>query len=165
MPLFFHLTHFRELGQKYKNIFVQFLVQMKTLNFAFEINWPLVVSDPKVKSNEDSNKKRNQKVLKKRKETKKTALHCTALSWVSFWYDYFAAKQILDDRAATIKVGATSLDSRVSRVSAECLKGQIISKANFEVFIWTKSWTKIFFYFCLRSLKWIKSKNEYKLSY
>ena len=35
---FFYLTHFRELGQKYKNIFVRFLVQMKTLNFAFEIN-------------------------------------------------------------------------------------------------------------------------------
>ena len=120
MPLFFHLTHFRELGQKYKNIFVQFLVQMKTLNFAFKINWPLVVSDPKVKSNEDSNKKRNQKVLKKRKETKKkTALHCTALSWVSFWYDYFAAKQILDDRAATIKFGATSLIvRRVRRVAS-----------------------------------------------
>ena len=41
LPLFFHLTHFRELGQKYKNIFIRFLVQMKTLNFAFEINWPL----------------------------------------------------------------------------------------------------------------------------
>ena len=42
MPLFFHLTHFRELGQEYKNIFVRLLVQMKTLNFAFEIKWPLV---------------------------------------------------------------------------------------------------------------------------
>ena len=31
----------RELGQKYKNIFVRVLVQMKTLNFAFENNWPL----------------------------------------------------------------------------------------------------------------------------
>ena len=38
---FFYLTHFRELGQKYKNIFVRFLVQMKTSKFAFEINWPL----------------------------------------------------------------------------------------------------------------------------
>ena len=41
MPLFFHLIHFREVGQIYKNIFVRFLVQMKTVNFAFEINWPL----------------------------------------------------------------------------------------------------------------------------
>ena len=32
---------FLKLGQKYKNIFVGFLVQMKTLKFAFEINWPL----------------------------------------------------------------------------------------------------------------------------
>ena len=32
------LTHFRELGQKYKNIFVGFLVQMKTSKFDFEIN-------------------------------------------------------------------------------------------------------------------------------
>ena len=35
--LFFYLTHFRELGQKYKNIFVRFLVQMKTSS-AFKIN-------------------------------------------------------------------------------------------------------------------------------
>ena len=39
---FYDFTHFRELGQKYKNIFVQFLVQMKTSKFAFEINWPLM---------------------------------------------------------------------------------------------------------------------------
>ena len=31
------------LGQKYKNIFVPFLVQMKTLKSPFEINWPLVL--------------------------------------------------------------------------------------------------------------------------
>ena len=43
MICIFYLTHFRELGQKYKNIFVQFLVQMKTSKFAFEINWPLPV--------------------------------------------------------------------------------------------------------------------------
>ena len=30
-----------KLGQKYKNIFVGFSVQMKTLKFAFKINWPL----------------------------------------------------------------------------------------------------------------------------
>ena len=29
------------LGQMYKNIFIGFLVQMKTLKFAFKINWPL----------------------------------------------------------------------------------------------------------------------------
>ena len=29
------------LGQEYKNIFVRFLVQMKTVEFAFEINWTL----------------------------------------------------------------------------------------------------------------------------
>ena len=44
-------------------------------------------------------------------------------------------------------------------------KGQIISKANFEVFIWTKNWTKIFLYFCPRFLKWVNSKKEYKLLY
>ena len=32
---------FLKLGQKYKNIFIGFLVQMKSLEFAFEINWPL----------------------------------------------------------------------------------------------------------------------------
>ena len=37
----FDLAHFRELGQKYKNIFVWFMVQMKTSKYAFEINWPL----------------------------------------------------------------------------------------------------------------------------
>ena len=45
------------------------------------------------------------------------------------------------------------------------VKGQVISKANFEVFIYTKNRTKIFFYFCPRCLKWIKSKKEYKLLY
>ena len=35
---FFDLTHFRELGHEYRNILVWFLVQMKTLKFASEIN-------------------------------------------------------------------------------------------------------------------------------
>ena len=39
-------------------------------------------------------------------------------------------------------------------------KGQLILKANFEVFIWTKNRTKIFLYFCPSSLKWIKSKKN-----
>ena len=39
--MFFDLTHFRELGQNYRNILVWFLVQIKTLKFASEINWPL----------------------------------------------------------------------------------------------------------------------------
>ena len=38
---FFYLTHFKTLGQKSKNNFVLFLVQMRTRKFAFEINWPL----------------------------------------------------------------------------------------------------------------------------
>ena len=37
-------TNLHILGQKYKNIFVLFLVQMKTVEFAFDINWPLVVA-------------------------------------------------------------------------------------------------------------------------
>ena len=41
---FFDLTSFYRLGQKYKNIFIHFLVQMKTLKFAFEIYWPLIIS-------------------------------------------------------------------------------------------------------------------------
>ena len=32
--------------------------------------------------------------------------------------------------------------------AAAVTKGQIISKSNFKVFIWTKKWTKIFLYFC-----------------
>ena len=32
---------FKDLGQKQRNIFVQFLVQVKTSKFAFEIIWPL----------------------------------------------------------------------------------------------------------------------------
>ena len=32
---------FYRTGQKYKNIFIHFLAQMKTLKFAFEIYWPL----------------------------------------------------------------------------------------------------------------------------
>ena len=39
-------------------------------------------------------------------------------------------------------------------------KGQIISKANFEVFVWTKIRTKIFPYFCPRSLEWSNQKKN-----
>ena len=39
----FDLTSFYRLGQKYKNVFVRFLVQMKTLKSPFEINWPLTL--------------------------------------------------------------------------------------------------------------------------
>jgi hypothetical protein len=38
---FVYLTSVYRLGQKYENIFVHFLVQMKTLKSPFEINWPL----------------------------------------------------------------------------------------------------------------------------
>ena len=40
---FFDFTSFYRLGQKYKNIFVRFLVQMKTFKSPFEINLPLVM--------------------------------------------------------------------------------------------------------------------------
>ena len=33
------------LGEKYKNIFIWLLIQMKTSKFAFEINWPLGISN------------------------------------------------------------------------------------------------------------------------
>ena len=36
-------------------------------------------------------------------------------------------------------------------------KGQVISKANFKVFIWTKKPMKLFLYFCLRLRKPLKS--------
>ena len=38
-------------------------------------------------------------------------------------------------------------------------KGQLISKANFEVFIWTKKQTKIFLYFCPSLWKWSNQEN------
>ena len=41
MPLLFWSDLFLEARAESKNIFVLFLVQMKTLKFAFEINWPL----------------------------------------------------------------------------------------------------------------------------
>ena len=44
-------------------------------------------------------------------------------------------------------------------------KGQLISKADFTVFIWTKKPTKIFLFFCPSTLKWVKSKKECKLLY
>ena len=36
--VFFYLIRFIELGQKYRNTFIGFLVQTKTLKSAFEIN-------------------------------------------------------------------------------------------------------------------------------
>ena len=38
-------------------------------------------------------------------------------------------------------------------------KGQLILKAKYKVFIWTKNRMKIFLYFCPSSLKWVKSKR------
>ena len=40
--LFIWAVYFRSLGQKSKNNFVRFLVQMRTRKFAFEIYWPLL---------------------------------------------------------------------------------------------------------------------------
>ena len=40
--VFFDLTYFRAVGQKYTSIFVHFLVQMKTSKSHSEINWPLI---------------------------------------------------------------------------------------------------------------------------
>ena len=40
------LDSFQRLGQKYRDIFVHFLVQRKTSEYAFEINWPIVVVPP-----------------------------------------------------------------------------------------------------------------------
>ena len=42
--MFFDLTIFRELGQNYRNISAWFLVLIKTLKFASEINWPLLIA-------------------------------------------------------------------------------------------------------------------------
>ena len=41
--IYFEMIYFREVGQKYRHIFVCFLVQMKTSKSHSEINWPLVV--------------------------------------------------------------------------------------------------------------------------
>ena len=44
---------FRGYGRNKKNIFVRFLVQMKTLEFAFEIDWPLLIPNWKSGSNDN----------------------------------------------------------------------------------------------------------------
>ena len=44
LHFFFDLTSFYRQGQKYNNIFVHFLVQMKTWKSPFEINWRLPIS-------------------------------------------------------------------------------------------------------------------------
>ena len=45
VTLFFLIwPFFQRLGQKYKNIYVRFVLQMKTLKSPFEINWPLEAS-------------------------------------------------------------------------------------------------------------------------
>ena len=52
------------------------------------------------------------------------------------------------------------------QLSFQCVvKGQLISKAKFKVFIWTKYRTKIFLYFCPISLKWVKKKKKCKSLY
>ena len=41
MHSFLDLTYLREVGQKYRNIFIRFLFQMKSSKSHSEINWPL----------------------------------------------------------------------------------------------------------------------------
>ena len=43
----------------------------------------------------------------------------------------------------------SAISCLAQQVVTESVKGQLISKANFEVFIWIKKRTKIFLYFCL----------------
>ena len=44
-------------------------------------------------------------------------------------------------------------------------KGPLISKANFLVLIWTQKWTKLFFDFCPKDLKYVKWKKCYYVKY
>ena len=46
----------------------------------------------------------------------------------------------------------------------ESVEGQLISQAHFEVYIWTKKQTKIFFYFCPSLLNGSNHKNNGSLS-
>ena len=54
---FFLIDSFLRLGQKYKNIFVVFLVQMESFISAFEINWPLEEIETRSLSNSGSSNK------------------------------------------------------------------------------------------------------------
>ena len=47
--IYFDLSYFREEGQKYRNILVRFLVQIKTSKSHSEINWPLKDEDEEMK--------------------------------------------------------------------------------------------------------------------
>ena len=58
----------------------------------------------------------------------------------------------------------TPNEFRIGKIMPKA-KGQLISEANFKVFIWTKNRTKIFLYFCPSSLKWVKSKTKCKWLY
>ena len=71
----------------------------------------------------------------------------------SFSYHYQFGLAIAGQ--AQLHPTASQIETQFSR----CSKGQIISKANFEAFIWTKNRTKIFLYFCPRSLKLLKLKK------
>ena len=72
--LFFNLTYFREVGQRYRNIFVRFLVQMKTSKNHSEINWHL--------------DKITKKEFVKKKNFKKTDI----TAFFKFWRQHFFVK-------------------------------------------------------------------------
>ena len=61
--------------------------------------------------------------------------------------------------AYIIKGAISPISSEIPRFGEKKLhsKGQLISKANFKVFIWTKKPTKIFLYFCASFKKPLKS--------
>ena len=54
----------------------------------------------------------------------------------------------------------TSLSKHIRVTLCVPGKGQQISEANFLVLIWTKKRTKLFFDFCPKDLKWVKSKSK-----
>ena len=79
LTLLFDLTFSFRLGQKYKHIFICFLVQMKTLKSPFKINWPLAWRGSIKFSNHHENQQNSRPFVYKSDNQTKDKLWCQKL--------------------------------------------------------------------------------------
>ena len=86
----FDLTSFYRLGQKYKSIFVHFLAQMKSLKFAFKINWPLVAESKDANVIKVCNGTLEYSIYGKARVQNLSDIFAYELFFFSFWKIVFA---------------------------------------------------------------------------
>ena len=78
-------------------------------------------------------------------------------SWRCWWLKYNVGSALESSWTKVFRLELSLLSTALFRKDNDSFKGQLISKANFKVFIWTKKPTKTFLYFCPSFKKCLKS--------